>query len=118
LSEGKVLVVDDNPQIRRLLTATLVSHGYEVAEACARDAVEKVSLEQPCVVLLEMNLPGVGGLETCRSLRAGSDVRVIALSARNGEDERRAALEAGADDYVAKPFGMHELLARIRAARK
>ena len=72
--------------------------------------------EMPNLVLLDMNMPGMGGLETCRAIRAGSDIPVIMLSVRNTEKDKVAALDAGADDYVTKPFGIEELLARIRAA--
>ena len=117
MSAGKILVVDDDPQIRRVMKATLVGHGYEVLEArTGEDALEKFSREMPGLVLLDMNMPGMGGLETCRALRVGSDIPVIILSVRNSEKDKVAALDAGADDYVTKPFGIEELLARIRAA--
>jgi two-component system KDP operon response regulator KdpE len=119
LSAGKILVVDDDPQIRRVMKATLVGHGYEVIEArTGEDALEKFPHEMPTLVLLDMNMPGMGGLETCRAIRAGSDVPVIILSVRNTEKDKVAALDAGADDYVTKPFGIEELLARIRAAMR
>ena len=117
MSTGKILVVDDDPQIRRVLKATLVSHGYEVIEArTGEDGLELISREAPNLVLLDMNMPGMGGLETCRALRAFSDVPVIVLTVRNSEKDKVAALDAGGDDYVTKPFGIEELLARIRAA--
>jgi two-component system, OmpR family, KDP operon response regulator KdpE len=117
LSAGKILVVDDDPQIRRVMKATLVAHGYEVLEArTGEDALEVAPREMPSLVLLDMNMPGIGGLETCRVLRAASDIPVIILSVRNTEKDKVAALDAGADDYVTKPFGIEELLARIRAA--
>jgi two-component system KDP operon response regulator KdpE len=117
MSAGKILVVDDDPQIRRVMKATLVGHGYEVIEArTGEDALEKTPAEMPNLVLLDMNMPGIGGLETCRSLRQGSDIPVIILSVRNTEKDKVAALDAGADDYVTKPFSIEELLARIRAA--
>ena len=119
LSAGKILVVDDDPQIRRVMKATLVGHGYEVVEArTGEDALEKFPQEMPTLVLLDMNMPGMGGLETCRSIRSGSDIPVIILSVRNTEKDKVAALDAGADDYVTKPFGIEELLARIRAAMR
>jgi two-component system, OmpR family, KDP operon response regulator KdpE len=119
LSAGKILVVDDDPQIRRVMKATLVGHGYEVTEArTGEDALEKFAGEMPNLVLLDMNMPGMGGLETCRAIRAGSDIPVIILSVRNTEKDKVAALDAGADDYVTKPFGIEELLARIRAAMR
>jgi len=117
VSVGKILVVDDDPQIRRVMKATLVGHNYEVIEArTGEDALEKTPQEMPNLVLLDMNLPGMDGLETCRALRAGSDIPVIILSVRNSEKDKVAALDAGADDYVTKPFSIEELLARIRAA--
>jgi two-component system KDP operon response regulator KdpE len=117
LSAGKILVVDDDPQIRRVMKATLVGHNYEVIEArTGEDALERFPQEMPSLILLDMNMPGMGGLETCRAIRAGSDIPVIILSVRNTEKDKVAALDAGADDYVTKPFGIEELLARIRAA--
>jgi two-component system KDP operon response regulator KdpE len=117
VSAGKILVVDDDPQIRRVMKVTLVGHGYEVIEArTGEEALEKLPGEMPNLVLLDMNMPGIGGLETCRSLRQGSDIPVIILTVRNSEKDKVAALDAGADDYVTKPFGIEELLARIRAA--
>jgi two-component system KDP operon response regulator KdpE len=117
VSNGKVLVVDDDPQIRRVMKVTLVGHGYEVIEArTGEEALEKMPGEMPNLVLLDMNMPGMGGLETCRAVRGGSDIPVIILSVRNTEKDKVAALDAGADDYVTKPFSIEELLARIRAA--
>jgi len=117
VSAGKILVVDDDPQIRRVMRATLVGHKYEVTEARnGEDALARISENVPDLVLLDMNMPGMGGLETCQHLRFGSDVPIIILSVRNTEKDKVAALDAGADDYITKPFGMEELLARIRAA--
>ena len=117
MSIAKILVVDDDPQIRRVMKATLVGHSYEVIEArTGEDALEALPQEMPNLVLLDMNMPGMGGLETCRAIRSGTDIPVIILSVRNTEKDKVAALDAGADDYVTKPFGIEELLARIRAA--
>lgn len=117
MSAGKILVVDDDPQIRRVMKATLVGHSYEVIEArTGEDALAILPKESPNLILLDMNMPGMGGIETCRAIRAGSDTPVIILSVRNTEKDKVAALDAGADDYVTKPFGIEELLARIRAA--
>jgi two-component system KDP operon response regulator KdpE len=117
LSFGRILVVDDDPQIRRVMKATLVGHSYEVMEArTGEEALERLPREMPNLVLLDMNMPGMGGLETCRAIRGGSDIPVIILSVRDTEKDKVAALDAGADDYVTKPFGIEELLARIRAA--
>jgi two-component system KDP operon response regulator KdpE len=117
LSTGKILVVDDDPQIRRVMKATLVAHSYEVTEArTGEDAMLAIAKEPPNLVLLDMNLPGMSGLETCQAIRAASDIPVVILSVRNSEKDKVAALDAGADDYVTKPFGIEELLARLRAA--
>ncbi len=117
MSAGKILVVDDDPQIRRVMRATLSAHHYEVTEARnGEESLERFREVMPDLVLLDMNMPGMDGLETCRTLRAGSEVPIIIVSVRNTEKDKVAALDAGADDYVTKPFGMEELLARIRAA--
>ncbi len=117
MSAGRILVVDDEPQIRRVMRAALAEHRYEVLEARnGREAIQKFRDELPDLVLLDMNMPGMDGLETCRELRRGSDAAIIIVSVRNSERDKVAVLDAGADDYVTKPFGMDELLARIRAA--
>ncbi|MGH9431338.1 MAG: response regulator transcription factor [Terriglobia bacterium] len=117
MSAGRVLVIDDDPQIRRVMRATLISNGYEVGDGrTGEDAIEKLRSEPFDLVLLDMNMPGMGGMETCQAIRASIDVAIIMLTVRNTEKDKVAALDAGADDYVTKPFGMPELLARIRAA--
>jgi len=117
MSSGRVLVVDDDPQIRRVLRTTLISQGYEVVDARSGDeALERVRAEKLDVVILDMNMPGMNGIETCRLIRAGSDIAIIMLTVRDSEADKVEALDAGADDYVTKPFGSPELLARIRAA--
>jgi two-component system KDP operon response regulator KdpE len=93
----------------------VVGHKYEVIEARNGEALTRISAEMPDLVLLDMDMPGMGRLETCQNLRLGSDVPVIILSVRNSEKDKVAALDAGPDDYITKPFGMEELLARIRA---
>lgn len=114
---AKILVVDDEPQIRRMMRTTLTSSGYQVDEAkTGEDALEKLRSYQPDLVLLDLNMPGMGGLAACRAMREGSEVPIIILTVRNAEKEKVEALDAGADDYVSKPFGMQELMARIRAA--
>jgi two-component system KDP operon response regulator KdpE len=114
---AKILVVDDEPQIRRMMRTTLTSSGYQVDEAkTGEEALEKLRSYQPDLVLLDLNMPGMGGLEACRAMREGSDVPIVILTVRNAEKEKVEALDAGADDYVSKPFGMQELMARIRAA--
>jgi two-component system KDP operon response regulator KdpE len=118
VSEGAtILVVDDEPQIRRVMRSTLSIHGYVIIEASnGEDAIESVRKHRPDLVLLDVNMPGIGGLEACREIRRASDAPIIMLTVRNAERDKVAALDAGADDYVVKPFGIEELLARIRAA--
>jgi two-component system KDP operon response regulator KdpE len=117
VSAGKVLVVDDEPQIRRVMRVILSGENYEVLEARSGEAALLRFREfLPDLVLLDLNMPGTSGLETCRAIRETSDVPIIVLTVRREEDEKVEALDAGADDYVTKPFGKHELLARIRAA--
>lgn len=117
MSPASILVIDDEPQIRRVLRATLSTHGYEIAEAkTGEEALEWLRKQPPDLVLLDMNMPGMGGVEACREIRRASDAPIIMLTVRNAERDKVAALDAGADDYVVKPFGIEELLARIRAA--
>lgn len=117
MSTGRILVVDDEPQIRRVLRATLTAQGYEVQDArTGEDALVSVRNSRFDLILLDMNMPGMGGLETCRSIRSGSEVAIIMLTVHDAEQDKVAALDAGADDYITKPFSMPELLARIRAA--
>ena len=117
MSSAKILVVDDEPQIRRLLRTTLTASGYQVSDArTGEEALEKFRDYLPDLVIMDLNMPGMGGLDACREIRIGSDVPIIILTVRNTENEKVEALDAGADDYVSKPFGMNELLARIRAA--
>jgi two-component system KDP operon response regulator KdpE len=117
MNTAKILIADDEPQIRRVLRTTLTSQGYTVAEARSGDeALEQVRSERPDLILLDVNMPGRSGLETCREIRSTSDVPIIMLTVRNTEKDKVMALDAGADDYVVKPFGSEELMARIRAA--
>lgn len=117
MSAANILVVDDEPQIRRVLRSTLSTQGYVITEArTGEEALESLRKERPDLVLLDMNMPGMGGIETCREIRRASDAPIIMLTVRNAERDKVAALDAGADDYVVKPFGIEELLARIRAA--
>ena len=112
-----ILIVDDEPQIRRVLRTTLAAQGYVILEAGGgEEALASLRRERADLVLLDMNMPGLDGLETCRAIRATSDVPIVMLTVRNAEHDKVRALDAGADDYVAKPFGFLELLARIRAA--
>lgn len=117
MNAANILVVDDEPQIRRVLRSTLSTQGYVITDAkTGEEALESLRKERPDLVLLDMNMPGMGGIETCREIRRASDAPIIMLTVRNAERDKVAALDAGADDYVVKPFGIEELLARIRAA--
>ena len=117
MSAGRILVVDDEPQIRRIMRTTLTGAGYEVDDAkTGEEALEKLRDYHPDLVLLDMNMPGMGGLAACREMRAGAGVAIIMLTVRNIESDKVEALDAGADDFVTKPFSTPELLARIRAA--
>ena len=113
---GKILVVDGEPQIRRVLKSALTAEGYLVADAkSAEECFTKLREERFDLVLLDVNMPGTSGLETCQEIRGRSDIAVIMLTVRNSEADKIAALDAGADDFVTKPFSTPELLARIRA---
>ena len=116
MSGGRILVVDDDPQIRRTMKATLTARHYEVSDSRnGEEALDKLRSETFDLVLLDMNMPGTGGIETCRLIRSSSDVAIIMLTVNNAEKDKVEALDAGADDYVTKPFSIPELLARIRA---
>jgi two-component system, OmpR family, KDP operon response regulator KdpE len=113
----RVLIVDDEPQIRRFLRTSLGAHGYRVIEAsCGREAITLTATERPELVLLDLGLPDMDGLEVIQRLREWSTVPIIVVSVREREAEKIAALDGGADDYVTKPFGVGELLARMRTA--
>jgi two-component system KDP operon response regulator KdpE len=114
---GRVLVVDDEPQILRALTTNLRARGFEVDEADTGErALELAAQRRPDAIVLDLGLPGIDGIEVVHGLRGWSEVPILVLSAREDEASKVAALDAGADDYVTKPFGMEELLARLRAA--
>ncbi len=111
------LVIDDEPQIRRLLRVTLEANGYRVFDAATgQDGIAQAAQRRPDVVLLDLGLPDFDGLEVLKRLREWSRVPVVILSVRDREDDKIAALDAGADDYVTKPFSSGEMLARLRAA--
>lgn len=117
MSAGRILVVDDEPQIRRIMRTTLTGAGYEIDDAkTGEEALEKLREFRPDLVLLDINMPGMGGLAACREMRATAQVAIIMLTVRNSEADKVRALDAGADDFVTKPFSTPELLARIRAA--
>jgi two-component system, OmpR family, KDP operon response regulator KdpE len=117
MSSARILVVDDEPQIRRVMRTTLAAQGYFVNDArSGEDALERLRQERYDLVLLDMNMPGMGGMAACREIREQWDVAIVVLTVRNAERDKVEALDAGADDYVTKPFSTPELLARIRAA--
>jgi len=112
-----ILAVDDEPQLLRALITNLKARGYEVDAATTGEiALEMAARHHPDVVVLDLGLPAMSGIEVIHGLRGWTEVPIIVLSARDAEREKIAALDAGADDYVTKPFGMGELLARVRAA--
>jgi two-component system, OmpR family, KDP operon response regulator KdpE len=112
----RVLVIDDEPQIRRALRTSLSAHGYEVeTQGTGEGGLVATAESAPDVILLDLSLPDLDGTEVLRRLRGFSRVPVIILSVRESQQEKVAALDAGADDYVTKPFGIEELLARLRA---
>lgn len=113
----RVLVVDDEPQIRRAMRTSLSAHGYEVQTVgTGEEAIVATAERDPELVLLDLGLPDVDGTEVIRRVRSFSDVPIIVLSVRDRQADKVAALDAGADDYVTKPFGVEEVLARSRAA--
>jgi two-component system KDP operon response regulator KdpE len=119
MSAGKILVVDDEPQIRRVMKVILIGEQYEVVEARSGEtALVRFREFLPDLVLLDLNMPGLGGLETCREIRETSEVPIIILTVRQEEQRKIELLDAGADDYITKPFSKKELLARIRAAMR
>ena len=116
LNGSRILVVDDEPQMRRVLRSTLSALGFVVADAESGEAaMERVRQEKFDLILLDINMTGLSGLETCRAIRSRSDVGIIMLTVRDRSLDKIEALDAGADGYVTKPFDVNELLARIRA---
>jgi len=117
LSGGRILVVDDEPQIRRIMRETLTHAGYEVDDAKnGIEGLDKVREFRPDLVLLDINMPEMGGIEVCKAIRTDSNIAIIMLTVRKSDADKVAALDAGADDFVTKPFSTPELLARVRAA--
>ncbi|MFL9809297.1 MAG: response regulator [Pseudomonas sp.] len=113
---ASVLIIDDEPQIRKFLRISLASQGYRVLESTdGRDGLARAALEQPDLVVLDLGLPDMDGQEVLGELRSWTRVPVIVLSVRSSEAEKVRALDAGANDYVTKPFGIQEFLARVRA---
>jgi two-component system KDP operon response regulator KdpE len=117
MNSSKIMVVDDDPQIRRVLRTALVAQGYEAIDARnGEEALDMMKEQRADLVILDVNMPGMNGLETCRAMRSFTEVPIVMLTVRDAETDKVEALDAGADDYVTKPFGSPELLARIRAA--
>jgi two-component system, OmpR family, KDP operon response regulator KdpE len=115
----QVLLVEDEAQMRRLLRSSLPAHGYAVVEApTGREAIEQAGTRNPDIILLDLGLPDIDGVDLARQLREFSKAAIIVLSAREQERDKVNALDAGADDYLTKPFGLSELLARMRVARR
>jgi two-component system KDP operon response regulator KdpE len=113
----RVVIIEDELPIRRFLRASLAAHGYAVIEAeTAQEGIRQATTQQPDLIILDLGLPDLDGLAVIRQVREWSALPIIVLSARGQEDDKVAALDAGADDYLTKPFGMSELLARIRVA--
>src|SRR5215467_6079142 len=114
-AKGSILVVDDEPQISRVLKTTLTSQGYTVRTAADGDEAVQVMKEwPPDLVITDLRMPNFGGLDLCRHIRMKSRIPIIVLSVKGEERVKVDALDAGADDYVTKPFGVNELLARVR----
>jgi two-component system KDP operon response regulator KdpE len=120
MNTAKVLLVDDDTQVRRALRTTLTSAGYTVVEArTGEEALEEVQAEGGVsIVLLDLRMPGIGGFEACRRLRKIFDVPILIISVCRTQEDKVQAFDAGADDYLVKPFGIHELLSRIHALRR
>jgi len=119
-NHAKVLLVDDDPQVRRALRTTLTSAGYVVVEArTGEEALEEVQSGGAVdIVLLDLKMPGIGGLEACRRIRVIFDVPILVISVLRTQEDKVQAFDAGADDYLVKPFGIQELLSRIHALRR
>ena len=116
MQEDVVLVVDDEPQIRRVVRNALATDNARVIDAATgRDAIDLAAAERPSIVILDLGLPDVSGLEVCKEIRSWSLAPIIVLSARHSDQEKVALLDAGADDYITKPFSPSELQARVRA---
>lgn len=115
----KIMIVDDEPQARRVLRTALISQGFEVTDARdGEEALEILRHEAPDVILLDLKMPGIGGIQTCREIRERSEVPIIVVSGLKTEEEKVEALECGADDYITKPVSVAEMVARIHAVSR
>jgi len=116
MTSARILIVDDEPQLRRVMRGALTKQGYIIGDARnGESALDMLRKDRYDLVILDRNMPGIGGVEICRMIRKHSDIGIIMLTIRKAEADRIEALDAGADDYVTKPFSMPELFARIRA---
>jgi len=114
---ARILIIDDEPQIRKLLKVTLQAHSFEIHEASTgEDGVYQASIVHPDLIVLDLGLPGMSGMDVLTRIREWAQIPIIVLTAKDREEDKIAALDGGADDYVTKPFGMGELVARIRVA--
>lgn len=114
---AKILIIDDEPQIRKLLRVTLTAHGFEAAEASTgQEGLLQATMVRPDLIVLDLGLPDMTGMEVLAHIREWSQVPIIILTAQDQEQDKVAALDRGADDYVTKPFGMGEFMARMRVA--
>jgi two-component system KDP operon response regulator KdpE len=117
IENATILLVDDEPQIRRVLRSALLSQGAHVIDlSSGEEAIDLLRKSTVDLILLDMNMQGMGGIETCRAIRAERDIPIIIVSVRDSDRDKVEALDAGADDFVSKPFSVDELMARIRAA--
>jgi two-component system KDP operon response regulator KdpE len=116
VNDRRILVVDDEPELRRALRATMSALGFMVADAASgEDAIDALRSERFDLILLDINMPGMSGIDTCRAIRSRSDVSILMVTVRNRSADKIEALDAGADGYITKPFDMSEMLARVRA---
>ncbi|MBQ3848034.1 MAG: response regulator transcription factor [Clostridia bacterium] len=119
MNKFTVLVVEDDTPVRNLITTTLKSHDYKYySVSCGRDALSETASRNPDTVLLDLGLPDMDGVEVIKSIRTWSNIPIIVISARSEDDEKIEALDAGADDYLTKPFSVEEMLARLRVAQR
>ena len=119
MSKGnaRILIVDDEMEIRRALQRNLIAHGFDVSVVgSGEEALDEITLRRPDLMILDLGLPGMSGLEVCKRVRALSNLPIIILSAKDAERDKVLVLDLGADDYVSKPFGIDEVLARVRVA--
>jgi two-component system KDP operon response regulator KdpE len=113
----RILIIDDEPQIRKLLRVSLGAHGYDIDEAdTGKDGISRAAIFKPDLIILDLGLPDVDGKEVVQRVREWSEAPIIILTARDQEQEKIEALDAGADDYITKPFGVGELMARMRVS--